>query len=230
MPQRFFFLHMQKTAGTALWQRLQEAFPREALYPGVDDGPMGETTLLTKWVRAAFERRGDEIAVVAGHFPLCTTELLGGDFTTFTILRDPVDRTLSALRHYRETTLGEADTPLEEVYADPQRQWVVHNHMVKMLSLTVDEMDGDLFTAVEFTPARLERAKAALQTIDVVGTQDRFEPFCDELSRRFGWNLGEPRFANRTTPTPASDSLCEQIAADQADDIALYEYARTLAV
>ncbi|MFT5202680.1 MAG: hypothetical protein ACI9C1_002074, partial [Candidatus Aldehydirespiratoraceae bacterium] len=114
--------------------------------------------------------------------------------------------------------------------ADPQRQWVVHNHMVKMLSLTVDEMDGDLFTAVEFTPARLERAKAALQTIDVVGTQDRFEPFCDELSRRFGWNLGEPRFANRTTPTPASDSLCEQIAADQADDIALYEYARTLAV
>ena len=40
--------------------------------------------------------------MVTGHFPLCTTELLGGAFTTFTVLRDPVERTLSYLRHHRK--------------------------------------------------------------------------------------------------------------------------------
>ena len=80
--------------------------------------------------------RGDEIRVVTGHFPLCTTELLGAQFITLTILRDPVERTLSALRHHREKTPADSERSLEEIYEDPFRFELVHNHMVKMFSLS----------------------------------------------------------------------------------------------
>ena len=38
----------------------------------------GEVLLDTE----ALAARGDEIRVIAGHFPLCTTELIGGRFAT----------------------------------------------------------------------------------------------------------------------------------------------------
>ncbi|MDW3220236.1 MAG: hypothetical protein R8F63_16625 [Acidimicrobiales bacterium] len=230
MADRFFFLHMQKTAGTSLWQRLNEAFPREQLYPGEHDGQKPDVTILPEAAIAAVEARGDEIRVVTGHFPLCTTELLGGGFRTFTVLRHPVERTLSSLRHYREKTPGMEDVPLAELYEDPWRRLVIRNHMVKMLSLTVEEMTGGMLTEVDFTPARLQQAKDALDTIDVVGIQTRFEPFCDELARRFGWDLGPPRYANRTSRTEAPEDLVARIVEDQADDIALFEYGCSIAV
>ena len=102
--------------------------------------------------------------------------------------------------------------------------------MVKMLSLTVEEMTHGMLTTVDFTPARLARAKEALAGLEVVGLQERFEPFVDALQHRFGWSLGPPRFANRTRPEDASDALVRRIADDQADDLALYEFGRGLAV
>ena len=54
-----------------------------------------------------------------GHFPLCTLELLGGSFTTLTILRDPVERTLSALRDQQERSPELRGAPLELIYDDP---------------------------------------------------------------------------------------------------------------
>ena len=53
--------------------------------------------------------------------------------------------------------------------------------MVKMLSLTVDEMTDGALTPVEFDRARLDRARAGLDAIDVVGFQEDFDGFCAEL-------------------------------------------------
>ena len=66
--------------------------------------------------------------------------------------------------------------------------------------------------------------------IDLVGVQPRFEAFCDELGRRFGWDLGPPVEANKSTPAPVSDALRSRIALDNALDIEFYEFADTLAV
>ena len=107
---------------------------------------------------------------MTGHFPLCTADLLDASFTTLTVLRDPVERTLSNLRHYREETPAEADRSLEHLYDDPIRFEIVHNHMVKMFSLSSDEMTDGAMTPVRFTPERLTKAKERLATVDVVGT------------------------------------------------------------
>ena len=220
-----FFVHLQKTAGTSLNFRLRHQFPRDAIYPQkVDEGSVPAVIsvdhLLGRW-----REHRDEIRIVTGHFPLCTTELLGGGFTTFTVLRDPVERTLSYLRHHRKMTPDDAHRSLEEIYDDPFRfHGLIHNHMVKMLSLTTAEMDDGMLTRVAFTPERLERAKENLAGVDIVGVHSRFDEFCDELARQFGWDLGEPQHANRTEPVDVPASFLERIAEDNAMDRELYEF------
>jgi hypothetical protein len=142
------------------------------------------------------------------------------------VLREPVERTLSYLRHHRKLTPGDAHLSLEEVYEDPLRyDRLVHNHMVKMLGMTAEEMTAWVMTTVDFTPAHLERAKQQLAAVDVVGVQEDFEPFCAELEARFGWDLGPPVVANDTPHEPVSDAFRQRIASDNALDVELYRYA-----
>lgn len=222
-------MHMQKTAGTALWRRLKQQFDPESVYPGPGDGQPPETVLSVAHLLDRWHARRDEIRIVTGHFPLCTVELLGAPFTTITLLRDPVERTLSYLRHHRETTPEDSDRSLEDIYADPVRFELVHDHMVKMLSLSTDEMTNGLLSPVEFTRARLERAQQRLSTVDVVGFQEDFDPFCTALTARFGWDLGDPIFMNRSTPVDVSDAFRARIAHDNTLDIELYDFARAQA-
>ena len=222
--QRFFFLHLQKTA----WRRLQQQFEPSSVYPGPADGQPPATVLSVPHLLERWRLRRDEIRMVTGHFPLCTVELLDAPFTTLTLLRDPLERTLSYLRHHREQTPADHERSLEEIYSDPIRFELLHNHMVKMLSMTTDEMTDGALTHIEFTHARLDRAKERLQEIDVVGFQEHFSSFCGELTARFGWDLGREVFMNRSAPVEVSDALRERIATDNALDVELYAFARRL--
>jgi hypothetical protein len=229
-PRRFFFAHVQKTAGTNLNIRMQLHFGRSAVYPDPNvDGEIVASVISVEHLLARWRARGDQIRVVTGHFPLCTTELLDGEFTTLTLLREPVERTLSYLRHHRRMTEEDRDKPLEEIYADPFRfHGLVHNHMVKMFSLTPSEMTNGVLTRVDFPRDRLERAKDRLATVDVVGLQERFDEFCHELTERFGWRLGKQIDTKRTVSTETADAFRSRIAEDNAMDIELYDFAQRL--
>ena len=237
VPRRFFFVHVQKTAGTELRERLKRHFAPEAMYPDKTDGDLFVVApqvsvgqLLARW-----EQRKDEIRVITGHFPYSTIELIDAEFVTLSVLREPVERALSHLRHHRKMTPEMRDSSLEQIYDDVFHRVYFHNHMVKMFSLTADEIAASaakntwaVLRPIEFTAERLERAKQQVTRLDVLGLQDHFDDFCDELIARFGWGLGEPLYANRTPEEPASDSLRARIAADNALDVELYEYAREL--
>ena len=228
---RFFFVHLQKTAGTTLRHRMAAYLGEAAIYPNRSDGQnIYDVIVSVDHLVERMDARGDEVRVIAGHFPLCTVDRLGGEFRTFSVLREPVERTLSYLRHHRENTPEDRDKSLEEIYDDPFRfHGLAHNHMTKMFSLTLDEMSAGMLTLVEFTPERLARAKANLARLDVVGVQERFEEFCADLNDRFGWRLGDqPKVANTSEPVEVSASFRRRIAADQAPDLELYDLALTL--
>ncbi len=227
---KYFLLHLHKTAGTSLWRRLHRHFEDRQIYPGPTDTATPDRTLVPEYLFERYAARRDEIEVVTGHFPLCTTEALGDRFRTFTVLRHPVERTISVLQHHRDLVPADRDTPLETLYADPVRQLLVRNHMIKMLAMDLEEMTDGALSDIVVDHARLEKAKTALTGIDVVGIQPRFEPFCSELSRRFGWDLGEPVRTNRSTPVDVDPALRERIAVDNALDIELYEFATGIAV
>jgi hypothetical protein len=225
-PQ-FFFAHVQKSAGTSLLRRMKRTFGADAIYPNAGDGIRPDVVLLPEILLERFAARGDQLRVITGHFPLCVAELIPVPLTTLTVLREPVERTLSYLRHHRKLTPEDRDKSLEEIYDDPFRyQGLIHNHMVKMFSLTTETMTAGALTRVDFQPHHLEAAKERLASVDVVGSQDRFEEFCAELQRRYGWELGPPEFANRTEPVEVGERFRARIAEDNAYDVELYEFAR----
>lgn len=228
-PERWFFVHLQKTGGTALFQRLRDHFGREGVYPLPEDQGTPAAVLDVDLLRERVAAGAESLRVVTGHFPLCTTEVLGLPFTTFTVLRDPVERTLSFLRHQRKVEPALADVPLEVIYDDPERQeGLIRNHMVKMLSLTVEEMTHGALTPVAVGDEHLARAERNLvERIDVFGLQEHFDALCADLEARYGWDLGPPRFANRTFErTDVDDAFRRRIAEDNAADVELYATAR----
>jgi hypothetical protein len=231
-PQRFFIVHMQKSAGTTLRDRFRSHFDESAIYPNRTDGTDKRISVIS--LRHLCDRwtvRRDEIRLIAGHFPLATTEVLAVPFVTLTVLRPPVERTLSYLRHQKTLNRADAHKSLEEIYEDPFRyNALVRNHMTRMLSLSRDELEaGDgVLGEVDDTPERLQRAKQALAGLDLFGLQPRFEELCTELARRYAVDLGSPMRSNATEPMPASRTLNERIARDNALDMELYDFATDL--
>jgi hypothetical protein len=228
-PRRWFFVHVLKSGGTALSSRLRALFPDGGFYPDASDGspeadmPQADVLrLIARWIE-----RAPEIRVLTGHFPLCTTDLLGVPFTTLTVLREPVERTLSYLRHQRVVLPELADRSLEELYDDEARfQHQIHDHMVKMFSLRAEEMTDGVNTVVGPDPTRLDRAKLGLLRVDALGLQERFGEFWHDTSQRFGWQLGPVVTLNRTPPDPrVTPALRRRIEADNAGDVALYDFA-----
>jgi hypothetical protein len=229
-PQRWFFVHLQKTGGTALFRRLRNQFGTAGVYPLPEHQGTPEAVLDVDLLAQRFEQHRDEIRVITGHFPLCTVDRLDAPFTTFTVLREPVERALSFLRHQRKEEPRFRGATMEEIYEDPVcRDGLVRNHMVRMLSLSDDEMTDGALTPIVVDENRLAVAQGALELrIDVAGLQERFDAFCDALSMRFGWDLGKRQFANRTPPARVSDELRERIVADNEFDARLYRFAEGL--
>jgi hypothetical protein len=226
---KFFFVHIQKAAGTSLIFRLRKQFGRAAIYPPMSDKGNVAAVITVDHLLQRWRTHRDTTRVVTGHFPLCTVELLDGDFITLTVLREPVERTLSYLRHHRKVTPAEANRPLEDIYDDPLRfNGLIHNHMVKMFSLRREEMSDGVLTQVDFTPEHLDRAKENLAQVDAVGDQASFEDFVAELVERFGWRLGGLQHVNRTNPVEISESFRARIAADNALDVEFYAFAQKL--
>ncbi len=229
-PRRFFFVHLQKTAGTGLRSELMELYPGPALYPNRDDGdpvidgPQIDVNRLVATVADPVRR--ESLRLVIGHFPYATIGLLDCEFTPVTVLREPVSRTLSYLRHYRVRHPELADEPLEALYERPDVYRIqIRDHMTKMLGMGPAEMTAGLLTDLELGPRHLEAARAALDSMPVVGTVERYEDFRSAARREFGWRLGEPRRLNQTRPEPVPPSFEQRIRADNALDMALYDYA-----
>ena len=71
--QRFFFVHIMKTAGTALRRASGESLRRSPFTrPWPLDGPnaAGVLYLSVDCLRERLASRGDQIRIITGHFPL----------------------------------------------------------------------------------------------------------------------------------------------------------------
>lgn len=224
-PTKFFFVHLHKTAGTSLWSRLSHQFSADQMYPSSHDGSPLRRTVAVDDLVARWPARRDEVRVLAGHFPLCVREMLGDEFVTFTLLRDPVDRVLSALKELRQKVPEFADRPFVDIYFDPLRHTMLSNHMVKMFSMTREEESDGLLTPLEVGAWSVDRALVGLDSCDAVGFQHEFEPFCDSISARYGWDLGEPVIINASEPAAMPPELVEVVTDDNALDLAFYAEA-----
>jgi hypothetical protein len=243
-----FFVHVMKTGGTTLFRNLRDNYPLDQLYPyrKLDIRYDGRKLDIRHHLSVSYllnlpPERHRQIRVYTGHFPYVTSELLEGDFTTVTILRDPIERTLSLLRQFRRKVPWVDDSApmpplasrtLEEVYENPfVFEPLVHNHQTKIFSMKESDEPESYMDVINVDRARLELAKENLAKIDVLGVTERFDDFLDDVSARFGWELDRDARANATPSDdiePVSAALLRRIADDNALDIELHEHAKQL--
>jgi hypothetical protein len=241
-----FFIHVMKTGGTTVFRNLRANYALDELYPyrKLDiqfDGPRVDVRhhLSVPYLVGLAPERHRRIRVYTGHFPLVVTELLGGRFTTVTLLRDPVERTISLLRQFRRKAEWlDPDQPymasqsVEEVYADPiVFEPLIHNHQTKIFSMRASDAPDSYMDVIDVDRSRLAIAKDNLERIDVLGLTERYDDFLDEVAARFGWDVERDARANATPADdiqPVGESLRRQIAVDNALDVELYEHAQQL--
>jgi hypothetical protein len=233
----FFFIHVMKTAGASFNLALKEHFAAGQIYPSLqldrpETGIALDAYLKVSVLLATPPERRASVKVYTGHFPFMAHEMFDPSLTTLTILRDPVERTVAALRHFKRHARYR-HLSLEDIYEDPEVfPFFVQNHQTKAFSLRPEDHEDSIICALTIDDARLEHARANLETIDVVGLTESYPDFIEEVRRRFGWwpdGLDLNRRVNVTTEGwDVGPDLRARIAVDNAYDVELYRYAQEL--
>jgi hypothetical protein len=230
MAPKFFFIHVMKTGGTTFQQHLRKNFTPPEVYPNKRLDQAADSFLPYRdiaFLLGLAPARRKQIHAYFGHFPFFVTQLLGEDLVTMTLLRNPVERTISYLNHCKLYHAQHKDLTLEQIYDDPEyRPMFIANHQTKVFSLTADDKPESIMEIIDIDDDRLRIACENLEKIDVLGLHEHYGEFLQEMRDRYGWQFGEVgNWYVTETPAQVSAALRDRIAADNAVDLAFYEYA-----
>jgi len=156
-----------KTGGTSFSELVRANFRKFERYPDVVLAP--DSDIIRRMEAYSFAPRLIEdvnaqprLRMVRGHVPYAVRSLLNADYTAMTILRNPVERTLSYLHHCRKFHGEHANTPIEEIYEQPWfYETFLHNYQTKLFSMTPDEAMAETRFGDMATPLPPRRTFAA---------------------------------------------------------------------
>lgn len=204
-PRQFVFLHIQKTAGISLLERLGQVF----------------SYLRTAWVFSPAELdvfQPSELAhydFVCGHFTARNLSLVRPGAFRCTFLREPVERVVSAYWYFRGYEGQPRGVTRAAVLAakrmsfvdflrspEPEVRWHLAGHQCEAIA-------GDWTNPRSLPPADLvAEAEAGLARFDFVGVSERLQACLDEICRLAELpDLGPVRQMNTTATRPRVDEL-----------------------
>jgi hypothetical protein len=226
-----FFVHVMKTGGTTFRRRLVHEFGPEAVFPysQLDPPELQPNYQLDRLTSLPPERLA-RIKAFSGHFPYFATKLVPRPSLVVTLLRDPVDRTISYLKqHHRDRGLG-PERSLESIYdIDMHRQMHMLNYQVRVFASTAEEGVRSVMHPLDIDQHRMELAKEHLEQVDIVGITEQYDEFLSRVVQRLGWDAGVQISSQRVSePVAVPDSLRRRIAAENEADLEFYAYAREL--
>ncbi len=235
--RRYFFVHVMKTAGTTFVRSLREQFPGAAMYPsrGNDWHEPDDFEAYQSIARllALPAERTEQIEMYTGHFPAYVCDQVDPALYTLTLLREPVARTVSVLKHFKRLDERYRSSPLTEIYADTDlSRMYIANHQTKIFSLTPDDGARSILRPIEIDDARLAAARENLAAIDAIGLTEHYGDFLEDLRAHQGWWPNGVDHDARMNSSPeawdAGPDLRERIADDNYYDLRLYEHAKEL--
>jgi len=222
--EALIFLHVPKSAGTTLNRLIEWEYPLFDMY-SVDP-------YFFRWSRTRLfklsQERLQRFRVFKGHMPFGLHARLSRPATYITVLRDPVDRVISAFYfmsnyklHPNYWKFRREGWQLEDFVRRSPRE----NVQSKMMAgANYDE---------PCTAEILEKAKQNLaKYFSVVGLTERFEESLALMKLRFGWKLDTYSSFNVTRSRPKKRELSEAtvnlIAETNRFDVDLYKFGATL--
>jgi hypothetical protein len=214
-------LHIQKTAGTSLLKLIERSYPPENIFRWYAEKQLPEGKC-----RARHEH------ILIGHFHYGVQDSVFDECDMVTLLRNPIERTISQLYFMRRTFLKREDAAASRHKAWFQRnespigfmkrskRWQLDNAMVRMLSGVRDEVPYG-----ELKQHHLNAAMDNLSKFAYVGFQENFGNDIKNLSRLYGWRrIGLPRNIRRDNQHIDSSQRRELIKRNHLD-LALYQHA-----
>ena len=215
------FLHVPKTAGTTLNRLIEWEYRLSEMY-SVDP-------VLFHWsaahLRKLPRRRLQRTRMFKGHMLFGLHEILPQPATYITVLRDPVERVLSAFYYMRTYKLH----PLYWKFR--RENWTLEQFVERT---TRHNVQCKIMAGAEYnspcTNEILEKAKSHLQQhFSVVGLSERFEESLALLKLRFGWQLKSYSTFNVTRSRPKkgdlSQATLDAITTRNSFDLILYRHA-----
>ncbi len=218
------FLHLPKTAGTTVNRLIEWEYPLKEMY-SVDP-------VLFQWsaahLRALPPERLRKIRMFKGHMAFGLHEVLPQKATYITVLRDPVDRVISAFYFMRSYKL-------HPLYWKMRRQnWTLEDFVNNSQR---DNVQSKIVAGSEYnepcTREIVETAKNNLRNhFSIVGLSARLEESLALMKLRFGWKLSSYSSFNVTRSRPKKRDLpqatLDLIHQRNAFDIELYACAQEI--
>jgi len=250
-PRPVYFLHIMKTAGTALTQALAEM---ASAWPRLTDLFLDQLVCLPRPLV-------EQAVLVTGHLPYEALAMLPAGGAACTVIRDPVERTLSHHAHVAGGLADQGMSPpgLEEFVSSATWAPLWRNYQARQLAheiglvdawrafsppergagRAVTSVDGDfplqsLFDGAPLTigdDELLARSLAHLEEMQFVGVTGELEHLVARIADY--WDRPPPRQVSRLRVTSgrvgAADvpaSLLRTIREGTEIDLALFEHAR----
>jgi GSCFA family/Sulfotransferase family len=238
---RLLFLHIPKTAGMSMRAYLHNQYLPTELFP---------PTIMSE--AATFNRPLQDFLLYCGHYQPNFARMVPPGTRTLVILREPVSRLLSALKHMRRDphfspnhALARGKT-LSALVGTPELMASQFNVQVNWLANVMDSEEANDYindnpdfnhSSIEdpaTQEARFQRAKETLQAIDFIGFTEDLRPVLAQLSDQMDFIpvISLPRLNDDRQDTAPTDQLSKADIAliDEATawDQRLYNFAKDL--
>ncbi|MGE0821355.1 MAG: sulfotransferase family 2 domain-containing protein [Candidatus Binatia bacterium] len=235
--RQFYFLHIPKTAGTSLRTVIEAQFSPSRINH--------EYNSLAQIVRIP----PDEFAqyhLIRGHFPYSLVEKFRVFPHILTMLRHPVERTISHLLHVKRDPsfwlhqyVPLASAPLEEILRYDATKKFVCNHQLRLVGLDFDlqhVQEPKMFYAPDCADEELLNiACRRLTMCDFVGIAERFADSIELLCQRFCWplvtslpHLNVRERSSQSQEEEISPEVVQRILELNVLEIKFYEFAYRL--
>ena len=221
-----FFMHLPKTGGISFRTILENQFALAEICPAQ----------ITDEIRRIPREQFANFKLFRGHFSYSLTDYVGRDFVWMTVLRHPLERTISHYRHIVRNRQGSEDMhdvvvgrnyDLIQFLEHPYTRQDAVNLQTRFIA--AHELNHDGIESIKRYGGLAEGIER-LNQFTFVGLTERFQESLYLLAYTFGWypvtqfqTLNtSPQKSRREDVTPAEiDAIYEH----NAEDVALYDHA-----